>query len=362
MPQHTPLFEAHVAAGARLVDFGGWEMPINYGSQIEEHHKVRQAAGMFDVSHMTVVDINGAQARHFLSYLLANDVAKLDKPGRAFYSCMLNEQGGILDDLITYCLNETFFRVVVNAATHDKDMAWITSQSKAFDVVVEERPELAMIAVQGPKAREIVLSLLPADDAAPAAEMGPFNAGQFGDLFIARTGYTGEDGFEISLPADAAMALWSQLLDAGVAPCGLGARDTLRLEAGMNLYGQDMDESVTPLESGLAWTLAMKDDRAFIGKDALLKQKAEGIQRKLVGLVLEGRGVLRPGQTIVTAAGEGVTTSGSFSPTLQKAIAFARVPKEAVEGCQVDMRGKLLDCRIVRPPFARNGAVCEGVI
>lgn len=362
MPQHTPLFEAHVAAGARLVDFGGWEMPINYGSQIEEHHKVRQAAGMFDVSHMTVVDINGAQARHFLSYLLANDVAKLNTPGRAFYSCMLNEQGGILDDLITYCLNETFFRVVVNAATHDKDMAWITSQSKAFDVVVEERPELAMIAVQGPKAREIVLSLLPADDAAPAAEMGPFNAGQFGDLFIARTGYTGEDGFEISLPADAAMALWSQLLDAGVAPCGLGARDTLRLEAGMNLYGQDMDESVTPLESGLAWTLAMKDDRAFIGKDALLKQKAEGIQRKLVGLVLEGRGVLRPGQTIVTAAGEGVTTSGSFSPTLQKAIAFARVPKEAVEGCQVDMRGKLLDCRIVRPPFARNGAVCEGVI
>ena len=362
MPQHTPLFEAHVAAGARLVDFGGWEMPINYGSQIEEHHKVRQAAGMFDVSHMTVVDINGAQARHFLSYLLANDVAKLNTPGRAFYSCMLNEQGGILDDLITYCLNETFFRVVVNAATHDKDMAWITSQAKAFDVVVEERPELAMIAVQGPKAREIVLSLLPADDAAPAAEMGPFNAGQFGDLFIARTGYTGEDGFEISLPADAAMALWSQLLDAGVAPCGLGARDTLRLEAGMNLYGQDMDESVTPLESGLAWTLAMKDDRAFIGKDALLKQKAEGIQRKLVGLVLEGRGVLRPGQTIVTAAGEGVTTSGSFSPTLQKAIAFARVPKEAVEGCQVDMRGKLLDCRIVRPPFARNGAVCEGVI
>jgi len=362
MPQHTPLFDAHVAAGARLVDFGGWEMPINYGSQIEEHHKVRQAAGMFDVSHMTVVDINGAHARHFLSYLLANDVAKLNTPGRAFYSCMLNEQGGILDDLITYCLNESFFRVVVNAATHDKDMAWITSQAKAFDVVVEERPELAMIAVQGPKAREIVLSLLPAGDAALAAEMKPFNAGQFGDLFIARTGYTGEDGFEISLPAEAAMAFWNQLLDAGVAPCGLGARDTLRLEAGMNLYGQDMDESVTPLESGLAWTLALKDDRAFIGKDALLEQKAEGVQRKLVGLVLEGRGVLRPGQTIVTAAGEGVTTSGSFSPTLQKAIAFARVPKEALESCQVDIRGKLLDCRIVRPPFARDGAVCEGII
>jgi aminomethyltransferase len=332
MPQRTPLYEAHIAAGARMVDFGGWEMPINYGSQIEEHHKVRQAAGMFDVSHMTVVDINGAHARHFLSYLLANDVAKLNTPGRALYSCMLNEQGGVLDDLITYFLDETFFRVVVNAATHDKDMAWITSQARAFDVVVDERPELAMIAVQGPAAREAVLAQLP------------------------------EDGFEISLPADSDIALWDQLLAAGVAPCGLGARDTLRLEAGMNLYGQDMDETVTPLESALGWTVAMKDERAFIGKDALLAQKARGVERKLVGLVLEDRGVLRPGQKIITEAGEGLTTSGSFSPTLQKAIAFARVPKDATKNCQVDIRGRLLDCRIVRPPFARNGMVCEGIV
>ena len=362
MSQRTPLFEAHVAAGARMVDFGGWEMPINYGSQIEEHNMVRQAAGMFDVSHMTVVDIQGSQTRIFLSYLLANDVAKLQTPGRAFYSCMLDEQGGILDDLITYYLDESFFRVVVNAATHDKDMAWITDQARAFDVTVTEQPELAMIAVQGPEARQAVLSQLPDEDAVAAAELKPFSAGQFGDLFIARTGYTGEDGFEVSMPAEAATGFWNQCLAAGVAPCGLGARDTLRLEAGMNLYGQDMDESVSPLESALAWTVAMKDERVFVGKEALLKQKADGVEKKLVGLVLQGLGVLRPGQRIVTTAGEGVTTSGSFSPTLQKAIAFARIPTEAVQSCQVDIRGKLLDCSIVRPPFARDGAVCEGIV
>ena len=362
MSQHTPLYDAHVAAGARMVDFGGWEMPINYGSQIEEHNNVRNAAGMFDVSHMTVVDINGPQARIFLSYLLSNDVAKLKSPGRAFYSCMLDEQGGVIDDLITYFLDETFFRVVVNAATHDKDMAWIKSQARAFDVSVDERPELAMIAVQGPKARQIVLSLLPENDAGLAGEIKPFGAGQFGDMFIARTGYTGEDGFEISLSAEAATRLWDELLAAGVAPCGLGARDTLRLEADMNLYGQDMDESVTPLESGLGWTVVLNDERAFVGKDALLKQKERGVEQKLVGLVLQDRGVLRPGQTVVTAAGEGVTTSGSFSPTLQKAIAFARVPKDATQTCQVDIRGKLLNCNIVRPPFARNGSVCVGII
>jgi len=362
MLKHTPLYDAHIAAGARMVDFGGWEMPINYGSQIEEHNKVRQAAGMFDVSHMTVVDINGGQARSFLSYLLANDVAKLQTPGRAFYTCMLNERGGIVDDLITTFLDETFFRMVVNAATHDKDLAWITLQARAFDVVVTERPELAMIAVQGPAAREAVLALLPENDAKAAAELKPFNAGQFGDLFISRTGYTGEDGFEVSLPAESATAFWDQLLLAGVTPCGLGARDTLRLEAGMNLYGQDMDEDVSPFESGLGWTLALNDDRVFIGKEALLEQKEQGVRNKLTGLVLKDRGVLRPGQRVITQDGEGVTTSGSFSPTLQRAIAFARLPKDAVESCQVDIRGRLLECAIVRPPFARNGTVCEGVI
>jgi len=362
MPQCTPMYDAHVAAGGRMVDFGGWEMPINYGSQIEEHHAVRQAAGMFDVSHMTIVDINGTQARHFLSYLLANDIAKLESPGRVLYSCMLNEQAGVIDDLIVYFIGETFYRLVVNAATHDKDMAWINGQARAFDIVVEERTNLAMIAVQGPTAREKTLALLPDDDAAVAAELEPFCAVQLGDLFVARTGYTGEDGFEISIPNENALDMWDQLLAMGVVPCGLGARDTLRLEAGMNLYGQDMDENVTPLEAGLGWTVAMKDDRAFVGKNALLDQKEKGVQSKLVGLVLQGRGVLRPGQRVVTDAGEGVTTSGTFSPTLQKAIAMARVPKGAVANCQVDIRGKLLDCSIVRPPFVRNGSVCEGII
>lgn len=362
MLQRTSLFDSHIAAGARMVDFGGWEMPINYGSQIAEHHKVRHGAGMFDVSHMTVVDISGPQPRDFLSYLLANDVAKLKVPGRALYSCMLNEQGGVVDDLITYFLHESFFRMVVNAATHDKDMAWIRSQARGFDVEVTERSELAMIAVQGPTARQAVLAQLPPAEAASAAEMKPFNAGQFGDHFIARTGYTGEDGFEISLSAEAATVLWKQLLDAGVAPCGLGARDTLRLEAGMNLYGQDMDEDVSPLESALGWTVALQDDRAFIGKDALLEQQANGVKRQLTGLVLQGRGVLRPGQSIFTGEGEGIITSGSYSPTLQKAIALARIPKSAGGSCQVDMRGNRLDCSIVRPPFARNGTVCEGTV
>lgn len=358
----TPLYQSHIDAGARMVDFGGWEMPINYGSQIDEHNKVRQAAGMFDVSHMTVVDIKGADTRAFLGYLLANDVAKLTTPGRALYSCMLNKQGGILDDLITYFLKDTFFRLVVNAATHDKDMAWINLQARDFNVEVDEQTQLAMVAVQGPDARRIVLELLPEADAARAGALKPFNALQLGDLFIARTGYTGEDGFEVTLPADVVVEFWNKCLAAGVVPCGLGARDTLRLEAGMNLYGQDMDESVTPWQSALGWTLAIEDERKFIGKKALLKQKTEGVENKLAGIVLQGRGVLRPGQKIVTAEGEGIITSGSFSPTLQKAIGLARIPSKSQGNCQVDIRGKLLDCRIVRPPFVRNGEVCEGII
>jgi aminomethyltransferase len=317
---------------------------------------------MFDVSHMTVVDIDGAGARAFLSRLLANDVAKLGTPGKALYSCMLNEAGGILDDLITYFLDDGHFRLVVNAATRDKDLAWISEQAKDFEASVTERPELAMIAVQGPRARAAVLSLLPVADAAVAELLRPFNAVRLGDLFIARTGYTGEDGFEVCLPAAQAADFWQRLRQADVAPCGLGARDTLRLEAGMNLYGQDMDESVTPLESALAWTVAMDGERDFIGKQALSEQMARGVDRKLTGLLLQGRGVLRHGQRVVTPDGDGVVTSGSFSPTLERSIAFARIPKNVSGQCQVEVRGKLLDCKIVRPPFARDGAVCEGVV
>jgi len=359
--RRTPLFDAHVAAGARMVDFGGWEMPINYGSQIEEHHRVRQAAGMFDVSHMTVVDITGRQTREFLSSLLANDVARLTVPGKALYTCMLNPNGGVIDDLITYFMSEEWFRLVVNAATREKDLAWLVRQGERYEITITEHPELAMIAVQGPEAREKVISLLSAEDGAAAVGLKPFNAVQLGGLFVARTGYTGEDGFEISMAAEDAAPFWDRLLQAGVAPCGLGARDTLRLEAGMNLYGQDMDEEQSPLESGLAWTVAMKDDRPFIGRPALEAQLARGPGNKLTGLVLEGRGILRSHQQVLTDQGAGETTSGGFSPTLQKAIAFARVPAGAEGSCEVDIRGKRVAARIVAPPFVRNGKACEGI-
>ncbi len=360
--QRTPLYNAHLVAGARMVDFSGWEMPINYGSQLDEHHVVRQDAGMFDVSHMTVVDIRGTGTRAFLQRLLANDVARLTQPGKALYSCMLNAEGGVIDDLITYFLDEEFFRLVVNAATRSKDLTWIQKQAKARDVRIEEQTHLAMIAVQGPNARAKTLTALPAVDAAIAERLQPFFAAQCGDWFIARTGYTGEDGFEISLPADHAEHFWKQLLSAGVTPCGLGARDSLRLEAGMNLYGQDMDESTDPMESGLAWTLAMKDDRDFIGRAALQARMASGIPMRLVGLVLEDRGVLRAGQQVKTSQGSGLTTSGGFSPSLQRTIALARIPAGEDVECAVDIRGKMLRARIVRPPFVRQGKPCAGVL
>jgi aminomethyltransferase len=347
-----------------MVDFVGWEMPIHYGSQMDEHHQVRTDAGMFDVTHMTVVDIRGPQSREFLSQLLANDVARLSQPGRAMYSCMLNPDGGVIDDLIVFYMNEEWFRMVVNAATRDKGLEWLDHQahSAAFSISITEHHELAVIAVQGPGAREKVHACLAGPVAAELENIRPFSGLLDGEWFFARTGYTGEDGYEILLPAGQAIAFWEQLIAVGVSPCGLGARDTLRLEAGMNLYGQDMDEDVTPLQSGLAWTVPMKDDRRFIGREALERQIAEGVPDKLVGLVLEGRGVLRPGQKVLTAAGEGITTSGSFSPTLQRAIAFARVPSAAAESCEVEVRGKRLAARIVKPPFVRNGKPCEGIL
>jgi aminomethyltransferase len=362
MLRRTPHFDAHIASGAKMVDFGGWEMPINYGSQIEEHHQVRTAAGMFDVSHMTVVDVRGARAREYLSYLLANDVAKLHRSGKALYGCMLNERGGVIDDLITYYFDESYFRLVVNATTREKVFAWMEKQAGPFDLEINEHTELAMLAVQGPEARAAVIGLLPDGDAEVARALKPFNAVLLEEMFLARTGYTGEDGFEISLADEMAQDMWDRLLEAGVKPCGLGARDTLRLEAGMNLYGQDMDETTTPLESGLGWTVAMTDDRQFIGRTALERQKAQGIPWRFAGFVLQGRGVLRHGQKIISDAGEGQLTSGSYSPTLQRAIGMGRVPAGATGDCKVDIRGKQLDVKVVKPPFVRNGEVCEGII
>jgi aminomethyltransferase len=356
MGDKTPLHGEHERLSARLVDFGGWDMPLHYGSQLEEHHAVRNDAGLFDVSHMTVVDIEGAGAREWLRLLLANDVARLQAPGKALYSCMLNDDGGVIDDLIVYFLAEDRFRMVVNAATRAKDLAWIERQAQGADVRVAERPELAMIAVQGPNARDKAAGWLPESGRAAALALEPFTATQVGDLFVARTGYTGEDGWEIILPGTLAVDAWRALVAAGIRPCGLGARDTLRLEAGMNLYGQDMDESTSPLESGLGWTVAWEPaERDFVGRKALEVQRAAGPARKLVGLLLEDRGVLRAHQRVVTPDGDGEVTSGSFSPTLGRSVGLARVPAGAGERLEVDIRSRLLEARVVRPPFVRNG-------
>ena len=351
----TPLNAAHRAMGAKMVDFGGWDMPVNYGSQIDEHHQVRNDVGMFDVCHMRVVDVKGANVRNFLRYLLANNVDKLVLPGKALYSSMLLENGGVIDDLIVYFMTEEWFRIVVNAGTADKDIAWMKKQAAlhAPQLDVADHPELAMIAVQGPNARAKVWEALPGSQEL-TEKLIPFSAVEMGTMFIARTGYTGEDGFEIMLPAKAAPFFWATLAEKGVKPIGLGARDTLRLEAGMNLYGQDMDESVSPLESGLAWTVDLTSPRDFIGKTALL---ANPPVNKLAGLVLLDRGVLRGHQKIHTPHGEGEITSGSFSPTLEKSIALARVPKEVAIGdtVQVAIRDKILNAQVVKYPFARNG-------
>ncbi len=382
-----------------MVDFGGWDMPVNYGSQVDEHHQVRSDCGIFDVSHMRVLDIKGKGARDFLRYLLANNVDKLTTPGKALYSCMLLENGGVIDDLIVYFMEEQWFRIVVNAGTADKDIAWMrqqvtehakahpdcymTSEGDAENEIsaeanlgtakpdapateeqsealgekppldIADRPELAIIAVQGPNAKAKLWAAMPGSQKL-TENLAPFSAVVVGSMFIARTGYTGEDGFEVVLPAIAAPYFWNSLIAKGVEPCGLGARDTLRLEAGMNLYGQDMDESVNPLESGLAWTVDLESERDFIGKAALL---ANPPVRKLVGLVLQDRGVLRSHQQVQTAHGVGEITSGSFSPTLNQSIALARVPKEVQTGdmVQVAIRDKILAAKVVKYPFARNG-------
>jgi len=360
MGKRTPLYDMHVAAGAQMVDFGGWDMPLNYGSQLDEHHQVRKDAGMFDVSHMTIVDIHGEQVRPFLRKLLANNVDRLKSAGKALYSCMLNEEGRVLDDLIVYFMNESWFRLVVNSATREKDLAWIAMQAMAFDLNIKERDDLTMIAVQGPNARSKSHQAL-GEDGKGLDDLGVFFIREVNDnLAVARTGYTGEDGYEIMLPVTQASRLWAALLEAEVRPCGLGARDTLRLEAGMNLYGSDMDEQVTPLESGLGWTVAWEpQERNFIGRQALEKQRDQGVAHKLVGLVLQERGVLRNHQkVIVDGLQAGEITSGSFSPTLGKSIAFARIKAGTGEHCKVEIRGKLLAAEVVKPPFVRNGKAC----
>ncbi|NIF23180.1 glycine cleavage system aminomethyltransferase GcvT [Candidatus Pantoea multigeneris] len=360
MTQQTPLFQQHQSCGARMVDFHGWMMPLNYGSQIDEHHAVRNDAGVFDVSHMTIVDLHGTRTREFLRYLLANDVAKLTQPGKALYSGMLNASGGVIDDLIVYFLAENAFRLVVNSATHDKDLAWIAQHASAFGVEIAERTDLAMVAVQGPNAKAKVATLLTDEQRAAVAGMKPFFGVHTGELFIATTGYTGEDGYEIALPNDQVEAFWQQLLAVGVTPAGLGARDTLRLEAGMNLYGQDMDEGISPLAANMGWTISWEPaERDFIGRAALEAQRKQPAD-KLVGLVMQEKGVLRSGMPVrfTDASGsvqQGVITSGTFSPTLGYSIAFARVPAGIADRAIVELRGREVAVSVSKPVFVRAG-------
>ncbi|HET7098490.1 MAG TPA: glycine cleavage system aminomethyltransferase GcvT [Casimicrobiaceae bacterium] len=360
MLKQTPLNATHRASGARMVDFGGWDMPVNYGSQIDEHNAVRTDAGMFDVSHMQIVDLEGAGARDFLRYALANNVDKLKEPGKALYSCLLTPEGTVIDDLIVYFQREDFFRIVVNAGTADKDVAWLSRlrSERAPALSLKPRTDLAMIAVQGPQARAKVWRAVRGSEQATAA-LKPFMAArvpsEWGELFVARTGYTGEDGFEIAIAGTKAHELWRALAAAGVRPAGLGARDTLRLEAGMNLYGQDMDEKVSPLESGLAWTVDLASPRDFVGKAALV---AHPPSKQLTGLVLVDKGgVLRAHQAVRTDRGDGEITSGTFSPTLNQSIALARLPAGIAPGeiVRVAVRDRELAARVVKPPFARNG-------
>ena len=353
----TCLNSQHIELGGKMVDFGGWEMPLNYGSQIDEHHCVRNDAGMFDVSHMCVVDIKGSSSQDFLRFLIANDVKKLTSKGQALYSCMLNESGGVIDDLIAYYLDDDSYRLVVNAGTTEKDLEWISKQSEEFDVSINHRTDLVMIAIQGPNAISKTYQAIPGAEEI-CRDLKPFHAVSVGSLFIARTGYTGEDGFEIILPEKSAEFTWKMLIDSGVKPCGLGARDTLRLEAGMSLYGSEMDDSVSPLECNLSWTVDLNDkDRKFIGKEALESLKSAGTKYTVSGLILNDKGVIRDHQKVITNQGEGEVTSGSFSPTIGKSIALAHLPKESSGECNIEVRNKLLSAKIVKPPFVRNGKI-----
>jgi aminomethyltransferase len=349
--RRTPLYPAHVAAGARLVPFAGWEMPVHYGSQLNEHHAVRSGAGMFDVSHMAIIDLAGDGCRAFLQRVIANDVDRLTEVGKALYGVLLNEAGGVIDDLIVY-RRANGYRIVSNAGTRERVLGWLREQNR--DGVALAERDLAMIAVQGPKALERFAAVT---GWTGLGDLASFSAVERGEWMVARTGYTGEDGVEAMLPAADALELWNDLAGAGVDPIGLGARDTLRLEAGLNLYGQDMDEHTSPLVANLGWTIAWEPaTRAFIGRAALEAERAAGVAERLTGLVMEARGVLRHGQRVRTAAGDGVVTSGIFSPTLGYSIALARVPLQARGACEVEIRGKLHPARIVRPPFVRKGA------
>ncbi|MEY2707156.1 MAG: hypothetical protein RI905_908 [Pseudomonadota bacterium] len=363
--KRTILFETHQKAGAKLVDFGGWEMPVNYGSQIEEHIATRTNCGIFDVSHMAAVDVIGKDAKSFLEKVVANNVNKLKNNGQALYGCLLNEHAGVIDDLIVYRLDPNY-RLVINAATAHSDLEWLTKQASAFSdiTLIPRRADLknsqdaqGMIAVQGPNALSLIKQAIPAL-ANAANELKVFHAARvetpLGEIMIARTGYTGEDGAELLLPLANTAKAWDLLVNAGAQPAGLGARDTLRLEAGMNLYGQDMNDQTSPLDVGLSWTIDRSTERDFIGRSALEKTPQQFV---FMGLILQDKGVLRAHQIVKSNKGQGEITSGTFSPSLQKSIALAKLPINSEVGdiVQVVIRDKELNAIVVKAPFVRHG-------
>jgi len=352
----TVLNAAHREMGGKMVSFSGWDMPLHYGSQLKEHLQVRESVGMFDVSHMTVVDICGSQASEFLRFVLANDIEKLSRPGKALYSLMLNEEGGVIDDLIVYFRSPASYRLVVNCATREKDLAWLEKQSAPFEVSIEEQKELSIIAVQGPEARGICAQVI---DQVDLSKLASFEFLETDGWMIASTGYTGEEGFEVILPNQEAEKFWRGLNLKGVQPAGLGARDTLRLEAGYCLYGHEMDEQISPLSANLGWTLDFDDlKRTFIGREAIEAEINKGPASKLVGLILLDKGVLRQGQQVDSESGEqGVITSGSYSPSLEKSIALARVPMSVSSQCNVVVRNKILSAKVTKPAFVRQGKI-----
>lgn len=359
MTKKTSLYEEHVKSGAKFISFAGWMMPLHYGSQIKEHLEVRQNVGVFDVSHMTIIDLLGTGCRAFLRLLLTIDIDKL-KVGQAGYALLLNHHAGIIDDLIVYYFGPDRFRLIFNASTHDTILAWLSRYAHDMAVGIQERVDLAMIAIQGPKAKEKLLPLLSSSAMDTTSTLGMFESTEVENWFIARTGYTGEDGYEVILPHQDMKVLWQKLIHAGVQPCGLGARDSLRIEAGLLLHGQDMNEEVSPLECGLDrfvdWEPSLRE---FVGKGALEIQKRLGIKKKMVGLLLLDKGILRSHQKIITDNNlEGYVTSGTFSPILNASIGFGRVPSGEAQGLvKIEMRDKLIRAKIVEPRFIKRGKI-----
>jgi aminomethyltransferase len=350
----TALHESHIELGAKMVNFSNWEMPISYTSFIEEHNAVRNAAGIFDVSHMAVFDFMGGNQIAFFEKIFANDIKKISQNNKAIYGALLNEEGGILDDLIIYHANSKF-RLVSNCSTREQNRDWYKKHAIEFGVEVIERSDMGILAIQGPDALNKILAISEIDH--QANNLQSFGCIFDGEKLFARTGYTGEDGLELIVPNSDIKSLWNKALELDCTPIGLGARDTLRLEAGLNLYGNDMTVDNHPYESNLGWTIDMNDEnRQFIGKDALLSIN-QSESKKIVGIILRDKGVLRTGYEITHGQGNGIVLSGSYSPTLQSSIGLARVDRGYQENGKVMIRNKELNIDFVSPRFLRQGKI-----